>query len=47
MLEHISRELKQRMRKTRTRGANPEFMDLRDDDEVFIAEAILKRDMDR
>ena len=47
VLEHISRELKQRMRKTRTRGANPEFMDTRDDDEVFIAEAILKRDMDR
>ena len=46
MLENIPKDLKQKMRKVRnrtTKNGGDEFADEREDDEVFIAEAILKR----
>ena len=50
VLENISMELKQKMRKSKTRGAKSvltEFLDEREDDELFIAEGILKRDKNK
>ena len=45
-MENIPLDIKQKMRKLRTRSAKIlEHVDKRDDDEVFIVEAILKRDM--
>ena len=46
ILENIPIDIKQKMRKLRTRSAKIlEHVDKRDDDEVFIVEAILKRNM--
>ena len=50
MLENISLELKQKMRKSKTRGSKREFtgfVDEREDDEIFIVEGIFKRDKDK
>ena len=47
VMEKLSLDLKKKMRRLRsTRSTSLAFLDERDDDEVFIAEAILKREKD-